>query len=182
MSDKTNDEKLKILQERLAHIKGKKQDSATLKESEEERIHSIDHGTVNNQEEKSRKSSSLIKYLIILVTIGFIALYTIQNIDLKLLNEKKEEVINKDKQDIKYDLNLKGHNIVIVATFIEEQSAKEMKADLIIKGFKTDYFYLPNKSNSTEEVYKVFIGPYENKEESNQWKDNIKEESEIILL
>jgi len=181
MSDKTNDEKLKILQERLAHIKGKKEDS-NLKESEEERIHTIENVTENNQQENSNNYSRLIKYLIILGSIGFIAIYTIGNIDLTLLSEDKENVIAEDKQDIEYDLKLNGHNIVIVATFIKEDSAKEMRDDLKIKGFKTDYFYLPNKSNSTEEVYKVFIGPYQNKEESNQWKDNIKEESEIILL
>ena len=54
--------------------------------------------------------------------------------------------------------------------------------NLNIKGFKADYFYLPNKSNSTKEVYKVFIGPYENKEETNQWVENIESEFNIITL
>tara|TARA_B100001758_G_C18414304_1_gene618238 strand:- start:1766 stop:2323 length:558 start_codon:yes stop_codon:yes gene_type:complete len=185
MSDKTNEEKLKILQERLAHIKGKKEDSANLKESEEERnLPTDDAADVIGElsKDKSRKYSRPIKYLITLVIVGFLAIYTIENIDVKRLSEDKENVITEDKQDIVYDLKLKGHNIVIIATFIEEESAKKMKENLKIKGFKADYFYLPNKSNSTEEVYKVFIGPYENKEESNQWEDNIKEESEIILL
>ena len=57
-----------------------------------------------------------------------------------------------------------------------------MVNDLIVKGFKCDYFFLPNKSNSTEEIYKVFIGPYESMEEANQWKENIEGEVEILNL
>ena len=51
-----------------------------------------------------------------------------------------------------------------------------------LKGYKANYFYLPNKSNSTEKVYKVFIGPYEHIEETNQWIKNLEGEIEIISL
>ena len=57
-----------------------------------------------------------------------------------------------------------------------------MVNDLSLKGFKCNYFFLPNKSNSTKEVYKVFIGPYESLEEVNQWKENVNGEVEILDL
>ena len=70
----------------------------------------------------------------------------------------------------------------IINSFKDEHSAKAMVNDLTVKGFKCDYFFLPNKSNSTEEVYKVFIGPYESLEEVNQWKQNVNGEVEILNL
>ena len=54
--------------------------------------------------------------------------------------------------------------------------------NLRIKGFKSNYFFLPNKSNSTEELYIVFIGPYDSVEEANQWIQNINKKVEIIKL
>ena len=80
------------------------------------------------------------------------------------------------------NLNYKVINIVIVSTYNDENSAKAMTNDLTVKGFKADYFFLPDKSNSTEEVYKVFIGPYEHEEETNQWVKNLNVDFEIIAL
>ena len=57
-----------------------------------------------------------------------------------------------------------------------------MVNDLKVKGFQADYFYLPNKSNSTEKVYQVFIGPYENEEETKQWTKNLQIDFKIISL
>jgi hypothetical protein len=57
-----------------------------------------------------------------------------------------------------------------------------MVKDLTMKGYKCDYFFLPEKSNSKKEIYKVFIGPYENAEETNQWVKNLEVEFEIIKL
>ena len=57
-----------------------------------------------------------------------------------------------------------------------------MVNDLKVKGYKCNYFYLPEKSNLSDEVYQVFIGPYENEEETNQWANNLEEEFNIITL
>ena len=60
---------------------------------------------------------------------------------------------------------------------------------LRVKGYKSDYFFLPDHSNSEEspepenfELYKVFIGPYENQEETNQWTKKLDLDFEIISL
>ena len=41
---------------------------------------------------------------------------------------------------------------------------------------------IPNKSNNTEKSFKVFIGPYEHEEETNQWVENLEMDFEIIPL
>ena len=83
---------------------------------------------------------------------------------------------------LKYNFEIEGNQLAIINSFEDESSAKAMVNDLTVKGFKCDYFFLPNKSNSTEEVYKVFIGPYESLEEVNQWKQNVNGEVEILNL
>ena len=83
---------------------------------------------------------------------------------------------------LEYDLDMPGENIVITASFEEEFLAKAMVNDLKVKFPKCDYFLLPDKSNSKEEVYKVFIGPYDTEEETNQWTKNLELDFEIIKL
>jgi hypothetical protein len=55
---------------------------------------------------------------------------------------------------LKYNLNMPGAKIAITGSFENESAAKAMVKDLKVKGFKCDYFFLPDKSNSKEEVYK----------------------------
>jgi ABC-type branched-subunit amino acid transport system substrate-binding protein len=86
---------------------------------------------------------------------------------------------------LEYNLNLKGNNIAIITTsssITDEGTAKAMVNDLKIKGFKCDYIYLPENSNFKDKVYQVFIGPYENIEETNQWAKNLNLEFNIITL
>ena len=86
---------------------------------------------------------------------------------------------------LEYKFNLIGNNIAIINTqnsITDEGSAKAMVNDLKVKGYKCDYIYLPENSNLTDEVYQVFIGPYENEEETNQWAKNLEAEFNIITL
>ena len=184
MSDKTNDEKLRILQERLAQIKQKKDTPSTPRQSEEKKTEITASEIEATQKERT---PILLKWLIYIASIIWIiygALYAYNNIDFSSLisGEPDTKKIDLVEKRIEYSLNINGDNIAIVSTFEDEGSAKAMVNNLKIKGFKADYFYLPNKSNSTEEVYKVFIGPYENEKETNQWTENIESETEIIKL
>lgn len=186
MSNKTNEEKLRILQERLNQIKQKE----TTPKVDIPQVSQFSTNTTEiYQQEKNTISFSWLKYVIIIGCFSCLGIYAYKNITFDTI--KSEEMINtslvsetdKDKETIDYALELPGDNIAIVATFEEESLAKAMVNNLIVKGFNADYFYLPYKSNNTEEVYKVFIGPYENKEETNQWLKNIEaESSEIISL
>ena len=197
MSNNTNDEKLKILQERLAQIKEQKetQSNTDLKEDiveshinqniEKETESSI--GNNSSQETKKTKSSfRWLKYFIIIAGAAYLVFYSLNSLKLESLDTEKtsnkETAVAIEKKPIEYNLSLKGQNIALVGTFQDEESAKSMLKNLTKKGFKGDYFYLPNNSNSIDEVYKVFIGPYENKEEANQWTENLEIDFEMITL
>ena len=183
MSDKTNDEKLRILQERLAQIKQKQETSVPTKNQREEVIEIATPKEEVPQKGRNPMPFGWVKYLVIIVVVGygsFIALDILLNND---LSNSSEEITEEPKELVlEYNLNLKGDNISVISSFEDENSAKAMVNDLKVKGYKCDYFYLPNKSNSTEELYKVYIGPYENNEETNQWIENIDLEFEIIKL
>ena len=193
MSDKTNDEKLSILQERLAQIK-EKQENPPQKNSERRDVTEGSTSQVEESRDKKepkwgleeeKKKSSWVKYFVLFVCGGLIGFYVYNNIDSNSFvaavpSEEVKEKLTSTK--IEYNLNLEGNQLAIINSFEDESSAKVMVNDLTIKGFKCNYFFLPNKSNSTEEVYKVFIGPYESLEEVNQWKQNVNGEVEILNL
>ena len=202
MSDRTNDEKLRILQERLAQIKVKddadlpqepmdelaqikqknKIPAATSKEKKEEVIEVASPQTETPQKEKNPISFKWLKYFIISCLCGFGGYYAYNNIDFANTFASDEEIEETKEFVLEYDLNIPGEKIAITASFEDECSAKAMVNDLKEKGYKCDYFFLPEKSNSTEEIYKLFIGPYETEGEANQEAKPLKTEFEIINL
>ena len=181
MNDRANNEKLRILQERLAQIKQRDETPPPQTSQSQEEIKST-----SPQKERKPMLFKLFKVFVFSFCIAFGAKYAYNNIDLNSFvaklnssEEVKEELIS---NKIEYNLNLEGNNIAIVNSFEDESSAKAKVNDLKIKGYKCDYLFLPEKSNSQEEVYKVFIGPYENEEETNQWTKNLEGNPEIVKL
>ena len=181
MSDKSNDEKLRILKERLAQIKQKQDTSVPPRQQREDVVEIATPDIEIPKKESNPISLGWLKYVIILGGVGYGAFYTYTNFDLSSSEEVAKNIVKKEDV-LEYKLNLKGNNIAITATFEDENSAKAMVNDLKVKGFKCDYFFLPNESNGTAEVFKVFIGPYENEEESQQWIDNLDVENEISII
>jgi len=181
MSNKSNDEKLIILQERLAQIKQRKDTPIPQRQQREEVIEVSTPEIEIPKKERKPISLGWLKYAVIIGGVGYGAFYASTYFDFSSSEEETENIVEKEVI-LKYNLKLDGDNIAITATFEDENSAKAMVSDLKVKGFKCDYFFLPNKSNSTEEVYNVFIGPYENKEETQQWIDNLDVDFEIIKL
>jgi len=188
MSDRTNDEKLRILQERLAQIK-QKQDTPVPPRQQREAV--IEIPTPKNeapQREGKPLNLSWIKKAVIVGSVAYGIFYGYTNIDFNSLvpNFSKEETSEElSSNQLEYKFNLIGNNIAIINTqnsITDEGSAKAMVNDLKVKGFKCDYIYLPENSNHTDEVYQVFIGPYENEEETNQWAKNLEAEFNIITL
>ena len=188
MSDTKNDEKLRILQERLAQIK-QKQDTQRPISQQRQTVSEIE--TPNNEDPKieiNPLNLSWIKKAIIVGSVAYGIFYGYTNIDFNsfvpsfLEEETSEELAS---NQLEYKFNLIGNNIAIINTqnsITDEGSAKAMVNDLKVKGFKCNYFYLPENSNLTDEVYQVFIGPYENEKETNQWAKNLEAEFNIITL
>ena len=176
MSDKKNDEKLRILQERLTQIKQKEE--VTKITTPEEDI---------PQKEHTPKSSGWVKYVVICGISGIViigAVFGSFYVDFSNIFASSDKVTEETQEFVlEYNLNMPEDWIIaITASLEDESSAKAMVNDLKAKGYKCDYFFLPNKSNSKEEVYKVFIGPYENQDETNQWTKSLAVDFEIISL
>ena len=131
---------------------------------------------------------SWLKKALIVGSVVYGIFYGYKNIDFNSLapNFLEEETSEKlASNQLEYKFNLIGNNIAIINTqnsITDEGSAKAMVNDLKVKGFKCNYFYLPENSNLTDEVYHVFIGPYENEKETNQWAKNLEAEFSIITL
>jgi hypothetical protein len=188
MSDTKNDEKLRILQERLAQIK-QKQDTPEIISQKKETV--IEVATPKNEApKKERKPLNLswIKKAVIVGSVAYGIFYGYTNINFNSLVPSFLEEANSEElasNQLEYKFNLIGNNIAIINTqnsITDEGSAKAMVNDLKVKGFKCNYFYLPENSNLTDEVYQVFIGPYENEKETNQWAKNLEAEFNIITL
>jgi hypothetical protein len=188
MSDTKNDEKLRILQERLAQIK-QKQDTPEIISQKKETV--IEVATPKNEApKKERKPLNLswIKKAVIVGSVAYGIFYGYTNINFNSLVPSFLEEANSEElasNQLEYKFNLIGNNIAIINTqnsITDEGSAKAMVNDLKVKGFKCNYFYLPENSNLTDEVYQVFIGPYENEKETNQWAKNLEAKFNIITL
>lgn len=166
MSKRTNDEKLRILQERLAEIKEKQSKQEAIKTSTTEvQTATIEHKTSN---------LSWIKYVGIIGVAACVIFYSYKN------ERNLEETV---PFNLTYSFEWEGEwGLAIIGSFAEEGPAKALVNAKKAKGYECDYFFLPDKSNSKEEIYKVFIGPYENEEETNQWTSNLEVDFEIIRL
>ena len=185
MSDTKNDEKLRILQERLAQIK-QKQDTHEIISQQKKAVIEIENSKNEDPKiERNPLNFSWIKKAIIVGSVAYGIFYGYTNIDFNLLiPDFSSEKISQElvPTQLEYKLNLKGNNVAIIRSFEDESSAKALVNDLKIKGFMANYFFLPSKSNSKTEVYQVFIGPYENKDETSQWIQNIDKKVDIIDL
>ena len=188
MSDTKNDEKLRILQERLAQIKQKQDTPESISQQKESVIEVANPKNEDPKKERKPLNLSWIKKAVIVGSVAYGIFYGYTNIDFNSLvtsfleEETSEELAS---NQLEYKFNLIGNNIAIINTknsITDEGSAKAMVNDLKVKGFKCNYFYLPENSNFTDEVYQVFIGPYENEKETNQWAKNLEAEFNIITL
>ena len=204
MSDKTNEEKLRILQERLSAIKQKETTRQQIRAEKNKPIAPVFEEELVSKKPNNGSLWKIIFFIIFFSFTGSSGYYlfkndfkissSIDNIknDLTTFYEKtsslfgendKNKVESEKKFVLKYNFNIPGDNIAITGSFKNMRSAKAMVNDLKRMGeYKCDYFFLPDKSNSTEEIYKVFIGPYESEEETNQEAKELEVDIEIIKL
>jgi len=189
-----NEEKLKILQERLRQIKEKDENFSSInniKKNISNKNKDNDFSEKSSQKTSKSKSYILISFLLVFA-IAFIISKNFDNIKF-YFNEnfnKNNDIVNDvNKQekdsDIKiekeYDLDklsaiAKGE-IAVVLNLRSEEEAINIKNELISKGFKATYFLSSDYSNISDESYEILIGPYETENELNQWLNNINTKS-----
>ena len=226
MSDKTNEEKLRILQERLTTIKQKQiaKQEARMEQSKpispvfEEDLVSQEN-EISEKKEKGRNSFWKITFVLILLSFTCVFGYYLNNNDFKMdptidnikkdfetisdkvvslflgeedekkkKKKRKKGKTNNDKDVIynKSEFNVNGEKgfIVLLNSYTEQSVAKAEVQDNKIKGYDNcGFIFLPGVSDSEQEIYQTFVGPFSNIEEANQWKNSSKSinDSGIII-
>lgn len=193
MSNKSNEERLRILQERLNQIR-EKQNSKTTKIKEETKVvEEPIHKNISKEEltPKNNPIKKKLPLLVLLAMLTFIALYIYKDSDINIetiTKDIKQETIKEeikiDKEEtLKYTLNFgEAKHIILLNNFEDESTAKALVNDKKINGYKADYFFLPDSSNSNEKLYQVYIGPFLTIQEANQWANTLEENYTTISL
>ena len=195
MSKSNNEERRDIVNKRLSEINDKivNPNKKAISETPSENIQEQINDTPKN-------SNKLKKYLlrIAIVVIVFFVLKSINFGDLisssfnktSSNDETKIEVkvdipANKsnEKVDLKYNFNFEGGKSIIVFGDYQTEAlaieAKEKFAQNFVE-FPLTYFFLPNKSNSKEEIYQLYLGPIDGKSKAKQWSKLIGKKNQVI--
>ena len=195
MSKSNNEERRDIVNKRLSEINDKivNPNKKTISETPSENIQEQINDTPKN-------SNKLKKYIlrIAIIVIVFFVLKSINFGDLisssfnktSSNDETKIEVkvdipANKsnEKVDLKYNFNFEGGKSIIVFGNYQTEAlaieAKEKFAQNFVE-FPLTYFFLPNKSNSKEEIYQLYLGPIDGESKAKQWSKLIGEKNQVI--
>ena len=193
MSNLNNEERLKILRARLDEIQQKNFSTENV-ENEKEKVVETPSST-----DKNTSKSNVLKYVIISALIGFGLTYLFTNvIDIETKFEFETEKITDDssmeveeieeivevEENITYNFSFNenfSHLIISTLSYSEEE-AKKMADKYTSEGCQASSFYIPDNSNSSQELFKIKIGPYYSLEEAEQWNSTLEEETEIIAL
>ena len=193
MSNLNNEERLKILRARLDEIQQKNFSTENV-ENEKEKVVETPSST-----DKNTSKSNVLKYVIISALIGFGLTYLFTNvIDIETKFEFETEKITDDssieveeieeivevEENITYNFSFNenfSHLIISTLSYSKEE-AKKMVDKYTSEGYQASAFYIPDNSNSSQELFKIKIGPYYSLDEAEQWNSTLEEETEIIAL
>ena len=193
MSNLNNEERLKILRARLDEIQQKNFSTENV-QNEKEKVVETPSST-----NKNTSKSNVLKYVIISALIGFGLTYLFTNvIDIETKFEFETEKITDDssmeveeieeivevEENITYNFSFNenfSHLIISTLSYSEEE-AKKMADKYTSEGYQASSFFIPDNSNSNQELFKIKIGPYYSIEEAEQWNSTLEEETEIIAL
>jgi len=173
MNDKTNEEKLRILQERLANIQQKKeihqeekiQQNKPVAPVFEEELVNID--PIEKTPKQPGKKSGCFKYFIISFILFFIILlvgggfyaYKSDYFNSLFTSNKPEPEIETEKNITYYKSSFdeSGNFIIVLNTFEEKELANAEAQSLTEEGYNCEVLQLSGVSNSKREVYQTYI-------------------------
>lgn len=193
MSNLNNEERLKILRARLDEIQQKNFSTEDV-QNEKEKVVETPTSTDNNT-----SRSNVLKYVIISALIGFGLTYLFTNVidietKFEFETEKVTDDVSKEVEEIeeiveveenisyKFIVNENFSHLIISTLSYSEEEANKMVDKYTSEGYQASAFYIPDNSNSSQELFKIKIGPYYSLEEAEQWNSTLDEETEIIAL
>ena len=196
MSKSNNEERRDIVNKRLSEINNKiiNPNKKTISETPPENIQEQINDKLNN-------SNKLKKYLltIVVVLVVIVVLFVLKSILGDFSSSVKKSISNDEtkievkvdipakksekKVELKYDFNFEnGKSIIVFGNYQTEAlaiEAKEKFAQNFVE-FPLTYFFLPNKSNSKEEIYQLYLGPIDGASKAKQWSKLIGEKNQVI--
>ncbi|OUV75976.1 MAG: hypothetical protein CBC83_01355 [Flavobacteriales bacterium TMED123] len=201
MENYDNEQRLRILQERLGQIKSKQEGEREQPKVENtppyptynpKATQSSDEDVVPEQIETEKKSSSSAwKKIITLFLIGGLAYsgyYFYENFDfssltLETTNTKEPVVEENIVAALQYTLDFgEAKHLILLSSFDNEDAARMFADEKANSGYDASYFFLPAVSNSNKTTYQVYLGPYFSESEAKQWANTLEIESEILNL
>ena len=173
MSDKTNEEKLRILQERLANIQQKKeihQEEKIQKNKpvapvfEEELVNRPNIDPIEKTPKQPRKKSGCLKYFIISFILFFIILlvgggfyaYNSGYFDSFFTSSNPTEQ-EKEEDIIYFKSNFSGNFIIVLNDFNKKEDAEDQAEKLTKRGYDCNVLQLSGVSNSEKEIFQTYI-------------------------
>ena len=193
MSNLNNEERLKILRARLDEIQQKNFSTENV-QNEKEKVVETPSST-----DKNTSKSNVLKYVIISALIGFGLTYLFTNVidietkfefetekitdDSSIEVEEIEEIVEVEENiTYKFSFNENFSHLIISTLSYSKEEAKKMVDKYTSEGYQASAFYIPDNSNSSQELFKIMIGPYYSLDEAEQWNSTLEEETEIIAL
>lgn len=195
MSKSNNEERRDIVNKRLSEINDK------IVNPNKKIISETPSENIQEQINDTPKNSNKLKTYLLRIAIVVIVFFVLKSINFGDLisssfnktssnDETKIEVkvdipANKsnEKVDIKYNFNFEGGKSIIVFGNYQTEAlaieAKEKFAQNFVE-FPLTYFFLPNKSNSKEEIYQLYLGPIDGESKAKQWSKLIGDKNQVI--
>lgn len=195
MSKSNNEERRDIVNKRLSEINDKivNPNKKTISETPSENI--------QEQINDTPKNSNKLKTYLLRIAIVVIVFFVLKSINFgDLISSSFNKTISNDetkievkvdipanksneKVELKYNFNFEGGKSIIVFGDYQTEAlaieAKEKFAQNFVE-FPLTYFFLPNKSNSKEEIYQLYLGPIDGESKAKQWSKLIGEKNQVI--
>jgi len=200
-----NEQRLRILQERLGQIKNKQEgrhdeqpqadNTPPYPTYNPKATQSSDEDIASKQTEKEKTPSIFpwrrILTLLIIGGFAYGGFYLYENNKLRFDFESvipettnSEPIIEQEVLvPLQYSLDFgEAKHLIMIGDFEDESLAKSLVEQKKNEGYTANYFFLPSVSNSKEQIYKVYLGPFFSASEAKQWADTLEDESEILNL
>ena len=168
MNDKTNEEKLRILQERLASIQQKKgihqeekiqQNKPVAPVFKEELVNHPNIDPIAKTPRQPKNNSSLFKYFIlffVIFLVGYGGFYAYNSSYFNSFFTSINPIETEEKIDY-YKSSFDGNFIIILNTFDKKELANAESQNLTETGYNCDVFQLSGEANSEKEIFQTYI-------------------------
>lgn len=200
MENHDNEQRLRILQERLEQIKSKKEEEKEQPKVESnppyptynpKATQSSDENIVlekiKTEEQPSSSAWKKVITLLLIGGLGYGGYFFFENFDFSSIVAESSNTVEPAVEEnivapLQYTLDFgEAKHLVLLSSFDNEDAAKMFADEKANSGYDASYFFLPAVSNSKKNTYQVYLGPYFYESEAKQWANTL-EESKFEIL